>query len=219
MNANESRNPALNAPSSGERRIFRSRTAVWEAGCIAIGSIWSHKLRSALTLLGVIIGVASVVAVGGAIDGLGSYVSTRLSSTFGSNAFTLAKIARINLSYEEWDKLNKKHKKIYTDDLREVTRRCDGCAAIVPMMQRRDDAKVGDQTFFDANVSGVNSDLAKIQELTIAEGNFLTPYDVDHSRAIAVIGADIHRDLFGPIDVIGKSLKIGGDTFTIAGVE
>src|SRR5512135_3170298 len=83
-------------------------SALREAFLIAVDSIWTHKLRSVLTLLGIIIGVASVVTVGGAIEGLGSYVKDRLQSTFGSNTFILARVARMNMSREEYEKVIKR---------------------------------------------------------------------------------------------------------------
>src|SRR4029453_8803347 len=90
----------------------RSRAAFWEAASIAVDSIWSHKMRSILTLGGIIIGVASGVIVGGAIEGLGTYVTPRLTATFGSNTFVVARIAREHVSEEEWEKLSKR-KRLY----------------------------------------------------------------------------------------------------------
>ncbi len=92
-------------PARQRAKARRTHAALWEAVVIAADSIWSHKLRSFLTLLGVIIGVASVVAVGGAIEGLGYYVNDRLTSVFGSNTFILGRIARMNITAEEWEKL------------------------------------------------------------------------------------------------------------------
>ena len=101
-----------NPPDAGQQmRKRRSFAAIWEAFWIAADSIWTHKLRSVLTLLGIIIGVASVVTVGGAIEGLGAYVWQRLSSTFGSNTFIVARIARTNISDEDFEILNKRNKK------------------------------------------------------------------------------------------------------------
>ena len=197
----------------------RSYTAVWEAFRIAMDSIWVHKLRSLLTLLGIIIGVASVVTVGGAIEGLSTYVSTRLVSVFGSNTFIVARIQRINLSSEEYEKLIKRNKRIYLDDLHAVENRCDGCEALSPNMGRRDDAKRGSQTFYDASVSGVSADLPKIQELELAAGRFISSFDVAHSYPAAVIGFQIRDELFGPTDPLGKEIKLGGDNFTVVGVE
>jgi len=183
-----------------------------------VDSIWSHKLRSVLTLLGIIIGVASVVAVGGAIEGLGTYVTDRLSSTFGSNTFTLARIARLDITEEEWEKLIKR-KRLYADDLKAIQENCNGCDAVTPMLRWRDDAKLGNHTFFDADVVGTHSDLTKIQKLEVEEGRFISSFDIDHARTAAVIGADVRTELFGLLDPIGKEFKIGGDSFTVVGVE
>ncbi len=207
--------------SSGPGRSGRrSRAAYLEAVVIAFDSIWAHKLRSFLTLLGVIIGVASVVAVGASIEGLGTYVNDRLASIFGSNSFILGRIVRVGeLSDEEWEKLLKRNKRIYADDLRAIEEKCVGCTAISPVLRTRDDAKVGSQTFYDADVTGVSSDLPRMQEFKLAEGRFLSSFDVEHARSLAVIGADVRKDVFGPVDVIGKEIKVGGDSFTVVGVE
>ena len=95
---------------SGKQRSF---AATWEAFLIAVDSIWNHKLRSVLTLLGIIIGVASVVTVGAAIEGMGAYVWQQLSSTFGSNTFIVARIARTNISDEDFEILIKRNKDLY----------------------------------------------------------------------------------------------------------
>ncbi len=223
MSATTAADLGLTVPDShgdSNRRVrLRSLTATWEAFKIAVDSIWSHKLRSVLTLLGVIIGVASVVTVGGAIGGLEYYVKDRLVATFGSNTFILARIARINISNEEWEKLIKRNKKLYADDLRAVEERCTDCEAVTPVLQTRADAKVGNKTFYDANVHGVSEDFPKIQELDLDEGRFLANFEVEHARPIAVIGADIREQLFGPVDVVGKEIKVGGESFTVLGVE
>ncbi len=197
----------------------KSHAAAWEALVIAVDSIWTHKLRSVLTLLGIIIGVASVVTVGAAIEGLGSYVRDRLVTVFGSNTFIVARVARMNITYEEWEKLNKRNKRIYADDLRSIQERCDGCEAVSPMLRNQDDAKVGNRTFYDANVVGVNTDLPKIQQLKIASGRFLSNFEVEHARPYAVIGADLQEELFGAAEPIGKDIKIGGDVYTVLGIE
>jgi putative ABC transport system permease protein len=201
------------------RHRLRPLATLWEAFRIAADSIWSHKLRSVLTLLGIIIGVASVVAVGGAIEGLGYYVRDRLVSTFGSNTFRVARIARVNMSQEEYDKVIKRNKKLYLEDMRAVERRCEDCSAISTNMGRTANAKVGNRTFYDANVRGVTEDAPKIQELVLAEGRFITSFDTQHARPVAVIGDAIRKELFGPIDVLGKQIKIGADSFDVIGVE
>ena len=204
----------------GRQRTLSPRrgTFFWEATRIALDSIRAHKMRSVLTLLGIIIGVASVVTVGGAIEGLGYYVKDRLVSTFGSNSFTVARMARMNISEEEWEKLMKR-RRLYTDDLRAIRGQCDGCEAVTPILRWRDEAKLGNRTFFDADVTGVHPDITKIQQIEIEEGRFLSTFDVEHARPVAVIGADIRNELFGPLDPLGKEIKVGGDSFTVVGLE
>ena len=196
----------------------RSRAALGEAVTIALDSIWSHKMRSILTLVGIIIGVASVVTVGGAIEGLGAYVTTRLTSSFGSNTFMLSRIARQHVSMEEWERLNKR-KRIYADDIQAIEDRCENCEALSANLWFRDDVKHGNHTFYDANISGVDSELPRVQQLDIAEGRFMSNFDVDHARPIAVIGADIRDLFFATVEPLGKEIKIGGDSFLIIGVE
>ncbi len=213
MASNPSR---IEIPKHKKRK--RSHTAIWEAFFVALDSIWNHKLRSGLTLLGMIIGVASVVAVGGAIEGFGAYLSGTLSSVFGNNTFILGQILSAD-SYDEYETKIKRNKPIYLDDLRAVETRCKDCAAISPNMNAIDDAKYRNQTFFDARVSGVSANLPSIQELELAEGRFLSDPDVTHTRSFAVIGAQIRDDLFGPVDALGKDLKLSGDSFTVVGIE
>lgn len=208
---------ALSA-ESGPVRQRRSRTALWEAVKIAIDSIWTHKLRSVLTLIGIIIGVASVVIVGGAIDGFGTYVSERLSSAFASNTFIVSRFVNVR-SFEEFEKLLKTTRNIYPDDMRAVQERCEGCDAITPTVRAMDDIKRGNRSFFDASVSGVNEDMPRVQLLDLQQGRFLSSFDVEHARNYAIIGSQIRDELFGPVDPLGKSIKLGGEDFVVVGVE
>lgn len=197
----------------------RALAALWEAFRIAIDSIWNHKLRSILTLLGIIIGIVSVVTVGGAIGGLGDFISQSISSTLGSNTFVVDRFARMNASAEEWEKLVKRNKDLHREDLVSVEQKCESCDAISPLIRNRDDAKRGSHTAYDASVQGINQDLPKIQSIKLAEGRFISNFDVLHARPFAVIGSQIRNDLFGTAEAIGKEIKVGSDNFVVIGVE
>jgi putative ABC transport system permease protein len=195
------------------------RYALAEAFKIAFDSIWTHKLRSILTLLGIIIGIASVVTVGGAIEGLGLFITKRVSNILGGNAFIVARIARVNMSAEDFEKVIKRNKDLQPVDMKAVQERCDGCDAISPMYNRTDDAKRDDKTFYDASVTGVNPDFLKIQSIDLSDGRFVSEIDVAHQTRAAVIGDQIREELFGTGAVIGKEIRVGGEPFTIIGVE
>ncbi len=210
----------MKATTAREQSVIRrSIAAVWEAFCIAVDSIWTHKLRSVLTLLGIIIGVASVVTVGGAIEGLGSFVWQRLSSTFGSNTFTVARFLRTTVSFEDFEKIYKRNKNLYPEDMRSVEEKCDGCDAISPLIRGSDEVKRGSRIVYDARISGVNADLPRIQSIDLADGRFVSNFDVTHAHPYAVIGSKIRDELFGPAQALGKDIKVGGDSFTVIGVE
>jgi putative ABC transport system permease protein len=209
--------PSQTAASGPHKR--RSSAALWEAFCIAVDSIWTHKLRSVLTLLGIIIAIASVVTVGGAIEGMGAYIWQQLSSTFASNTFIVARIAGANISDEEYEKRIKRNKQLHSEDLQTVEERCDGCEAISPMMRGTDTIKRGSKVVYDARISGVSADMPKIQSVDLSEGRFVAGLDVTHARGSAVIGMQIRDELFGPVDVLGKEIKIGEDNFIVIGVE
>jgi putative ABC transport system permease protein len=209
-----------NAESSAgirENSKRRSYTALWEAFRIAVDSIWCHKLRSVLTLLGIIIAIASVVTVGGAIEGLGAFAWSQLSSAFASNTFLVARIVRAS-SREEFEKKIKNNKPIYVEDMRAVEARCDSCEAISPMMQGTDTVKRGSRISYDVTVSGVSADMPKIQTLDLAQGRFLTGPEISHASYSTVIGSQINEELFGSIDALGKEIRIGADNFTVIGI-
>jgi putative ABC transport system permease protein len=216
-----------NSPDQPERLASMSVSApktgksapLWEAFCIAIDSIGAHKLRSMLTLLGIIIAISSVVTVGGAIEGLGDYAWKELSSTFASNTFIVARIFGGHRSSEDYEKRIKRNKEVHPADMEAVGELCKGCEAISPMLQSTDTLKRGSGVFYDASISGVSGDMPKIKSVELAEGRFLTEDEVAHTRAVVVIGSKIREELFGPVNPIGKDIRIGAESFIVVGVE
>lgn len=204
--------------SGGEPANRRTLASLWEASRISIDSIWSHKLRSFLTLLGMIIGVASVVSVGAAIEGLRKYVTDSLEGALGTNAIIVARILRAN-SYDEYMELLRKNKPIRLKDMLDVQELCGDCEAISPAMSRSDDIKRGSLIYEQASINGTNEDTLKIQNIELEEGRFISASDVSRAIPSAVIGIDIRDELFGSVDAIGKTIRIGGDKFTVIGIE
>src|SRR6185295_19149295 len=96
-----------------------------EAFRIAWQAITAHKLRAFLTLIGIIIGVASVVLVGASISGLNTYVVERIGKVLGVNHFMISRMANVGqLSEEEWEKRNKRNKRLTLDDYEWVLANC-----------------------------------------------------------------------------------------------
>ena len=191
-----------------------------DAAKIAFQSIFAHKLRAFLTLIGIIIGVASVVVVGASIDGLNAYVTERVSKLLGVNHFMISRIAHVgNLTEEEWEKMNKRNKRLDWDDLDWLINKCRSCKEVGAQAESRIDLKQEGQDLFGTQISGVTANMAEIENKTIAEGRFLAPHEVEHSAMVCVIGSDVRDKFFAGLDPIGRILKIKDLPMTIVGIE
>lgn len=191
-----------------------------DATKIALQSIFAHKLRAFLTLIGIIIGVASVVVVGASISGLNTYVIETVSKVLGVNHFMIARTAHSGrLSDEEWERMNRRNKRLEWEDFEWVQAHCATCKEVGAAAQTRQDLKQDGQEFFGAMIFGVTANMAEIEDKKIAEGRFLLPGEVERSALVCVLGADLQEKFFPGVDAIGKTLKIGGLPMTIVGVE
>src|SRR5580765_3022778 len=146
--------------------FIRSRHQFENAFRLAMDSIRAHKLRSFLTLLGVIIGVASVILVGAGIEGLGVYAEQSTAKAFGSESFMVAQIAATGrLSRREFFDKVKRNKPIRTDDARFVESINGDDILYSPYRQHISDVKRENQICEDSNVIGVAASMAGIRDI------------------------------------------------------
>ncbi len=191
-----------------------------DAAKIALQSIFSHKLRAFLTLIGIIIGVASVVVVGASIDGLNAYVVEKVSKLLGANHFMIARIAHVgNMTQEDWEKMMKRNKRLDWDDLDWLLNKCTSCKEVGAEADARTDLKHEGQELFGTQIAGVTANYAEIGDKTIVEGRFLLPHEVEHAAMVCVIGMDVRDKFFAGLDPIGRTIKIRELPMTIVGVE
>jgi len=125
-----------------------------EAFRIALSSILAHKLRSFLTLIGIIIGVASVVVVGASISGLNSYVVERVSKVLGVNHFMVARMAGNNVTEAQWEKMDRRNKRIDWLDVSWVEGHCENCAEVGAQASTRQDLKKGSVELLGTQITG-----------------------------------------------------------------
>jgi putative ABC transport system permease protein len=191
-----------------------------EAFKIALQAIWSHKLRAFLTLIGVIIGVASVILVGASISGLNTYVMDRIGRVLGVNHFMMARMANVGpLSEEEWEKRNRRNKRLQLDDYQWVLENCSLCEEVGATASRGVDLKENGEELFGTNVSGVTANMAEIENKTIDDGRFIRQSEVQAGSSVIVIGAELREKFFPQTDPIGKTIKVAGHALRIIGVE
>src|SRR5215510_1843305 len=191
-----------------------------EAFRIALRAIWSHKLRAFLTLIGIIIGVASVILVGASISGLNTYVIDRVSRVLGINHFMIARMANVGpLSEEEWEKRNKRNKRLNLEDFEWVLENCALCQEVGAAGSRSVDLKQNREELFGTDLRGVTANMGEIEDKTIEDGRFIRPNEVKAGQFVAVIGAELREKFFPQTDPIDKTIKIAGYPMRILGVE
>ncbi len=189
------------------------------AAGLALDSIRAHKLRSFLTLLGIIIGVASVILVGAAIDGLGAYAEQITAKAFGTDSFLVAQIASVGrLTRKQQLAKLKRNKRIRPEDLAYL-RDVAGDKVLYSLYQQRiGDVKAEDETYEDANIIGASSTLPDIRDIPVADGRFFTETEERYRQPVCVIGQDIADKLFPGVSSIGRTLRLSGIDLTVVGL-
>jgi len=189
------------------------------ASQLALDSIRAHKLRSFLTLLGIIVGVASVILVGAAIDGLGAYSISITERTFGSESYLVAQIAAVGrLTSRQLAEKQRRNKRIRPDDVAYLREATGDRIIYSPYQQRVEDIKGGSDVYEAGNLIGASYTLPEIRDVPVADGRFFSSTEEQRRANVAVIGEDIRAKLFPNVAPLGKSIRIGGEEFTVIGV-
>ena len=183
---------------------------------LALSSIKAHKLRSFLTLLGIIFGVATVIVVVSLIEGFNKYVDEKIAD-LGSNAFIVNKMGMVT-SLQEWIDRNKKNKDIKLDDLRAIQEHPVYVRDAAAMVRRRGEVKRGTQTLQDVEMMGVSYNMIDIDTIKVGQGRYISHDEDEHSRYTCFVGHDIVNKFFPSVDPLDKEIKIDGRPFRIVGV-
>lgn len=195
------------------------KTLIWECTRIALQSILAHKLRTFLTLLGIIIGVASVMVVGSSIEGLESYVKDKISKEFGSNSFKISKFPWFgNLTEEDWRKMERRNKNLKLEDIDYLRTRCSDCEEIVGRIFGIHNTYYGTAEMYDNRVLGTTANAAYLENVVLADGRFFSEQEAQHARFTGVIGWDLKEKFFPNVDAIGRDIKLGTQPIRVVGV-
>ena len=187
-----------------------------EAIRMALASLWANKLRTVLTLLGVVIGVASVIAVVTLVNGANLYVATKINR-YGANTFTLSKQPAFVSSYND-HVLFEKRRNLLLPDYHAVLDGCDLCSSVGAMQTTIGKVVDGTQSSTDTVIRGYTSSMAAMQNLNIVQGRDLTPNDEEHATHVALIGSDIQENLIKDQDPIGAEIRVDGVPYTVIGL-
>jgi putative ABC transport system permease protein len=201
------------------RYLFRL-TAIWEAFRVATASLRSNKLRTALTLVGIVVGVAAVISVVTIIKGLNQTVAQTFSSQ-GSTVFTISKNPQIIKSREDFIKFNRR-KDVTHEDAETIQRLCSACWRVGIAANAIETVKHNDQKAENVRIRGVDpTTMFDIDGVSISVGRIWTESEGAAGRDICVIGPDMLKNLFAdaPADrAVGQEIRIDGRPYTILGV-
>ena len=199
--------------------LFRL-TAIWEAFKVATASLRANKLRTSLTLMGIVVGVTAVIAVVTIIKGLDKTVAQTFSSQ-GSTVFTVSKNPQIIKSREEFIKFNRR-KDVTHEDADAIRRLCTACWRVGIAANAVETVKYGDQKAENVRIRGVDPiTMFDIDGVSIDSGRIWTESEGSSGREICVVGPDILKNLFGdasPDRAVGQELRIAGRPYMIIGV-
>ena len=188
-----------------------------EAIKLALQSLWQNKLRTVLTLLGVMIGVASVIAVVTLVNGANTYVTTKFTR-YGADVFTVSRMPAMITSSEQFERLQRR-KNVVFDDYLYVRDNCTRCVGMGAQQATRAKVVRGTQSVTDCQIRGYTWQMPSLQNLDIAEGRGFTEQDENHASHVAIIGTDIRDNLFPGIDPLGQELRVDGEPYTVIGVS
>jgi len=187
-----------------------------EAVAIATSSLWAHKLRSVLTLIGVVIGVTSVIAVVSLINGANQYVATRVFR-LGADVFGLSKQPSIITNVDDFLEFQKR-KRITYDDFEAVRDLCKSCKDVGASLGGRVEAKSGLNSLKDTNLRAWTPQMAELYDVDLVAGRHITDTDLRDAAPVCVIGYDLVDNLMPGIDPIGKELRWNNTPCQVIGV-
>jgi putative ABC transport system permease protein len=187
-----------------------------EAFKVALQSLWANKMRSILTLLGVVIGVASVIMVVTLTNGAKRFVTTKIN-TYGANVITISKMPQTFLTLQEYLDFQKR-RNIDLDDYTAVKDGCRLCIAVGADRNVTGSVVYGTHSTTDSQVRGWTWAMPSMSNLDIAEGRTFTEVEETHEAHVTVVGADIANNMLAPGDPLGKEIRVDGTPYTVIGV-
>jgi putative ABC transport system permease protein len=185
---------------------------------MALGSLKTHKMRSILTTLGIIIGVTTVVGMLSLTEGLKKSVEDQVS-TLGSNTLIVTKFPAIITSGKQWREYSRRKNLTYKDALA-IQEVCRSVKTVAPEIDiyPGEIIRYRNETTKRVPVWGVTDAYLQVYGYFVQSGRFITPADVQHRRQVCVLGTDIIETLFPYEDPVGKYVRSGPHRFLVVGI-
>src|SRR5713101_3083138 len=198
------------------RPILRRGVSLREPAGIALETLRTHKLRSFLMLLGIILAVSTLIVVVALISGANQYIASRVAN-MGSNVFLLRRYPLIS-TIEDFIKYTRHNRNITWDDYLALKEGLKLPSSIGVETRDTGQIRAGNVTMDDVSLRGVSESIGEMDVEQIAAGRYITDTDNDHRTTITALGSEVAEELFPGLDPIGKSIEIDGRPYEVVGV-
>jgi len=183
---------------------------------IALAALRAHKLRSFLTLLGVIISVFTLIGVMSIIEGLNAYIAEKVAN-FGTNVFYVTRYPIIT-NAKDWLEAQRRNPKMTVEDMEYLRERMTLADYVGAQDWREKDVRAGTESIDDVGIRGTTPTMVHISTEKVAAGRYITESDYERRAMVAFVGTDVTERLFPTVDPLGKTITIDGLPFEIVGV-
>src|SRR5579872_105228 len=195
----------------------RRGVSLREPALIALETLRTHKLRSFLTLLGVILSVATLIVVVSMIRGTNQYISDRVAN-FGANVFLVTQYPIVT-SREQFVKLQRRNKPITWENYEFVRENMTLATTIAFTMGRNTgDAKYANEDMGNVTIRGVTGNMVDLDPVEVAYGRSISDADNEHRAEVTFIGTDLVKRFFLGVDPLGKTVFLDGKPYVVVGV-
>ncbi|MGH9862026.1 MAG: ABC transporter permease [Candidatus Acidiferrales bacterium] len=195
---------------------MRRRFLFREPVLIALEALRAHKLRSFLTLLGVIIAVTTLIGVISIVEGLNTYVAERVAN-FGTNVFYVSRYGLIT-NAKDWVEARRRNVKVTLEDYEYLREGMTLAMEVGAQSRTEGTARAGNESLDDVDIRGVTPNMAVISTEKVALGRYITEGEYQRKAQVAFVGTDITDKLFPTVDAVGKIVYLDGRPFEIVGV-
>lgn len=187
---------------------------------IAVRTLWVHKLRSVLTIFGIVVGITAVILIGATLNVIRDIAARSTAQTIGANSYILSQAATFgSLNRKELSDKLRKNPEIYRREAEALAQRTRGTARTAPSLSAVADVKSDNKTFLAASINGSIPDIQMIRNIELNSGRFFSEMESRRSIPVAILGQDLVDELFPSRDPIGKNVRIRGSAFRIVGVQ
>jgi putative ABC transport system permease protein len=200
------------------REKFSSRASFWEAAKIAVDSLTKSKLRSFLTLLGVILATSTLIAVMSFVNGMNVYIATKLSD-MGSDGFRVVRLAMIgNWDPKKFLEMQRRNPEIKPTEYEFIRSNAKLLSDIGMEIQHSVSVAYAGETMSSVDMKGITSNMPGLSNIEVGEGRAISEQEVRRRVPVAFIGQDIVNRFFASVDPIGKTIKVDSVPYQIVGV-